>query len=40
MDFPDLRAVPRVRRVMDGIRDAFKANRAMLVGARPTRRTP
>ena len=37
---PDLRSVPRVRRVMDGIREAFKVNRAMLVGTRPTRRTP
>ena len=35
---PDLRSIPRVRRVIDGIREAFKENRAMLVGTATSRR--
>jgi DNA-binding transcriptional LysR family regulator len=34
---PDLRAVPRVRRVIDWIRAAFKDARPLLLGARPAR---
>jgi DNA-binding transcriptional LysR family regulator len=36
---PDLRAVPRVRRVTDWIRTTFKESRPALLGTRPTRRS-
>jgi DNA-binding transcriptional LysR family regulator len=35
---PDLRAVPRVRRVIDWLRTTFKETRPVLQGARPARR--
>ena len=37
---PDLRAVPRVRRVIDWIRTVFKDARPLLQASRPARRTP